>query len=131
MPSLIHKMSKMSWNIYYKYVANAPQNETFISQFPRGEHPGPFLFLPPLVVASFPPPNPIPNLALWSSPTGNSYSLHTLPQLWQNGGGGECWKAITYIPSVFFCLFVFLIIILDFVFINHQQFASNPWVYWG
>ena len=129
MSFLIYTMSKMSWNIYYKYAANAPENET---QFPRGEHPGPCLFLPPLVVASFPPPpNPIPNLALWSSPTGNSYSLHTLPQLWQNGGVGECWKAITYIPSVFFFFFVFLIIILAFVFINHQQLASNPWVYWG
>lgn len=39
----------MSWNIYYKYVANAPENET---QFPRGEHPGPCLFLPPSVVVS-------------------------------------------------------------------------------
>ena len=39
-------------------------------------------------------------------------------------------KAITYIPSVvlfaFVCLFVFLIIILDFVFINIQHFVSNP-----
>ena len=42
-------------------------------------------------------------------------------------GGGELFdsKAITYIPSVFFgCLF-FLIIILDFVFIDIQHFASN------
>ena len=71
--------SKMSWNIYYKYVANAPENET---QFPRGEHPGPCLFLPLSVVVSSPPPPPphrIPNLAPWSLPTGNSYSFHTLP----------------------------------------------------
>ena len=46
--------------------------------------------------------------------------------------GGELFdsKAITYILSVFLfafvCLFVFLIIILDFVFINIQHFASNP-----
>ena len=39
-------------------------------------------------------------------------------------------QAITYVPSVFLfafvCLFVFLIIILDFVFINLQHFACNP-----
>ena len=77
MSFLIYTMSKMSWNIYYKYVANAPENET---QFPRGEHPGPCLFLPPSVVVSSPPHlHPIPNLAPWSLPTGNSYSFHSLP----------------------------------------------------
>ena len=42
-------------------------------------------------------------------------------------GGGELFdsKAITYIPSVFFVLLFFLIIILDFVFIDIQHFASN------
>ena len=107
MPSLIHKMSKMSWNIYYKYVANAPQNQTFISQFPRGEHPGPFLFLPPLVVASFPPP-PIPFQIWLCDPRQQATVTVSTPfhSCGKMAGVGNAEKlSLIYLLFFFVCLF--------------------------
>ena len=134
MSFLIYTMSKMSWNIYYKYVANAPENET---QFPRGEHPGPCLFLPPSVVVSSPPPPP-PHSKFGSVILAYRQQLQ-FPQpsivvaKWRGWGMLKSYHLYTFCFFLFvcLCLFVFLIIILEFCFINLQHFASNSWVYWG